>query len=123
VAEPALPSARYEHTDVTFRFLACGAGTVLAALLLTTFGVMWLFPTSVQDRRIPSPLPTYPSPRLQENPAADLRRFTAQELERLNSVGWVDQEHGIVHIPIDEAMRRIADQGIPDWPTSSGGKP
>lgn len=123
MAEPALPSARYEHTDVKFRFLACGAGIVLTALLLTTFGVMWLFPTSVHDRRIPSPLPVYPAPRLQTDPAADLRRFTAQELARLNSAGWTDQDHGIVHIPIHEAMRRVADQGIPDWPTSSGAKP
>ena len=30
MAEPALPPARYEPADVTFRFLLCGAGVVLA---------------------------------------------------------------------------------------------
>jgi hypothetical protein len=123
MAEPALPPARHEQTDVTFRFLLCGAGVVLATLLLCTFGVMWLYPTSVQDRRLTSALPIYPAPRLQSDPSADLRHFTAQELSRLNSVGWVDKSHGIVHIPIDEAMRRVAAQGITDWPAGSGGKP
>lgn len=123
MAEPALPPARYEQADVTFRFLLCGAGVVLGTVLLCTFGVMWLFPTTVQDRRLTTALPVYPAPRLQADPAADLQRFTAQELSRLNSVGWVDKGHGIVHIPIKDAMRRIAVQGIPDWPTASGGKP
>jgi len=123
MAEPALPPARYEQSDVTFRFLLCGAGVVLCTILLCAFGVMWLFPGAVQDRRLPSPLPIYPAPRLQANPAADLQRFTATELSRLNSVGWADKSRGIVHIPIDEAMGRIAAQGIPDWPASSGNRP
>jgi hypothetical protein len=123
MAEPALPPARYEQSDVTFRFLLCGAAVVLNTILLCAFGVMWLYPTAVQDRRLTSALPVYPVPRLQSDPAADLQRFTAQELSRLNSVGWVDKSHGVVHIPIDEAMRRVAAQGIRDWPVASGGKP
>ncbi len=123
MAEPALPPARYEPSDVTFRFLACGAGVVIATILLCVLGVMWMYPNAVQDRRIPSALPVYPAPRLQSDPAADLRRFTAKELSRLNSVGWVDKSHGIVHIPIDQAMQKVAAQGIPDWPTPPGSKP
>lgn len=122
VAEPAVPPARYEHTDVTFRFLLSGAFLVLGTILLCTFGVMWLYPSAVQDRRIPTPLPVYPAPQLQADPAKDLQHFTAEELARLNSVGWVDKGHGIVHIPIDDAMRRVAAQGIPAWPSSTGGK-
>ena len=53
----------------------------------------------------------------QANPPADLRAFLAQEHARLDGTGWVDQAHGIAHIPIDDAMRRIAHDGIPDWPT------
>lgn len=123
MVEHALPPARYEHTDVTFRFLLCGAGVVLTTILFSMFGVMWLYPSIVQDHRLTSTLPVYPTPRLQTDPAADLKRFLAGELSRLNSVGWVDKGSGIVHIPIDEAMRRVAAQGIPDWPASSGGKP
>jgi hypothetical protein len=122
MAEPALPPAQYEPADVTFRFLLCGAGTVLGTIVLCIFAVMWLYPTAVQDRRLSAALPVYPTPRLQADPTKDLQRFTAQELSRLNSAGWVDKSRGIVHIPIDEAMRRLAAQGIPDWTEVSGGK-
>lgn len=123
MAEPALPPPRYEPSDVSFRFLACGAGVVIASILLCTLGVVWIYPDSVRDRRIPSELPVYPAPGLQSNPPAELRRFTAEELSRLNSAGWVDKNQGIAHIPIDEAMQRIAAQGIPDWPASLGSGP
>ena len=32
--------------------------------------------------------------------------------ERLEGYGWVDEAAGIVHIPIDEAIRHLADQGV-----------
>ena len=95
MAEPAIPPAQYEPADVTFRFLLCGAGVVLGTILLCTFGVMVLYPTAMQDRRLTTALPVYPPPRLQADPAADLQRFTAQELSRLNSAGWVDKTRGI----------------------------
>jgi hypothetical protein len=34
----------------------------------------------------------------------------------LNSAGWVDKPHGIAHIPIEDAMREVAAQGIAGWP-------
>jgi hypothetical protein len=40
-----------------------------------------------------------------------LSRFRASERRHLSSYGWVDRERGIVHIPIEEAMRRIAGEG------------
>ncbi|MBV9118589.1 MAG: hypothetical protein JOY63_14640, partial [Acetobacteraceae bacterium] len=39
-----------------------------------------------------------------------------QELDRLNSLGWVDRAKGLVHVPIDQAMRMVAKEGIKDWP-------
>jgi hypothetical protein len=114
MAEPTLPPARHEPRDVTFQQLLTGfvatLGVVLACMLL----VMAIYPAILVDRRLPTPPPAYPEPRLQAAPASDLQRFVASELARLNSAG-----DG--HIPIDEAMRRIAKQGIPDWPTQ--GKP
>jgi hypothetical protein len=116
MAESGLPSPGYEPTDVTFRLLLSGACLVLGVILICAFGVMWLYPSAQQDRRLTGPLPAYPAPRLQSNPAADLLAFEKQERSQLNSYGWVDKQKGIVRIPIDEAMRRIAAQGIPDWP-------
>ena len=33
------------------------------------------------------------------------------ELDRLNHYGWVDQSHGVVHIPIQRAMEIVAQEG------------
>jgi hypothetical protein len=123
MAEPILPPARYETADVTFRFVLFGAAGVLTMILLCTFAVMWLYPSAIQDRRIPSVLPVYPAPRLEANPQAVLKRFQAEELSSLNSTGWIDKDLGIAHIPIDEAMQQIAQKGIADWPASSATGP
>jgi len=123
MAEPTPSPARYEPADVTFGFLLTGAVGVLTAVALCAGFVIWLYPDATQDHRLASPLPVYPAPRLQASPHNDLVQFTAAELKRLNSTGWVDKQHGIVHIPIDDAMRRIAQQGIADWPRPAGGKP
>ncbi len=78
--------------------------------------VRWIYPGSAIDRRLPTAPPVFPSPRLQADPQADMQHFLATELARLNSGGWDDQANGVGHIPIDDAMRRIAASGIADWP-------
>jgi hypothetical protein len=123
MAEETLPPAGYEREDVTFGFMLCGAISVLGLILVCTFLVMWLYPSAKQDRRFPSALPAYPVPRLQTDPHADLLRLRAGQMAQLNGTGWIDKGKGIVHIPIDAAMQRIAQQGIPDWPAPAGGKP
>jgi hypothetical protein len=52
-------------------------------------------------------------PLLQQNPAGDLERLQASQQTILNSYGWVDQQQGTVHIPIDEAMKRVLEKGLP----------
>jgi hypothetical protein len=54
---------------------------------------------------------------LQSDPGADWRAFHAEEMRRLNSVGWQDRAAQTVHIPIDQAMRAVAAEGIQGWPT------
>ena len=114
--EPILPPARYEHTDVSPRAALIAFPAILVGLLLSVLLVLWIYPGSAVDRRLPSPIPQYPSPRLQSDPAADMRGFREAELARLHSAGWDDQANGLGHIPINDAMRRIAASGIPDWP-------
>ncbi len=38
----------------------------------------------------------------------ELRSLRAQQLEQLNSYGYVDQAAGAVHIPVERAMQLIA---------------
>jgi hypothetical protein len=62
----------------------------------------------------PSPLPEAlipvepPAPRLQVSPETDLQTLRRENQERLASWGWVDKGAGIAHMPIDEAIARLA---------------
>lgn len=40
-------------------------------------------------------------------PNLDVKMVKAQQLELLNSYGWVDREQGVVRIPIDRAMELV----------------
>jgi hypothetical protein len=84
-----------------------------------------LFPGRTVDRTMHLPLSRYPAPELQVNPREDMARFRAAQLKWLNSSGWIDRGHGVTHIPIEEAMREVAAEGIADWPalSSSAGAP
>lgn len=70
------------------------------------------------DTRIvtPASIQRFPEPRLEDNERTELNDFRYQEEEKLNSYGWVDQNAGVVHIPIDEAMKLVAQRGLPTTP-------
>jgi hypothetical protein len=46
-------------------------------------------------------------------PAVERIAIQATQESQLNSYGWVDQQTGIAHIPIDEAMKLIVENGVP----------
>ena len=43
-------------------------------------------------------------------PVADMERMISDTNAVLNNYGWVDQQKGIVHIPIEEAKKRVLGQ-------------
>jgi len=49
-----------------------------------------------------------PEPRLESSPNSNLVRYRAWEDSILTGYGWEDREKGIVHIPVDRAMEKIA---------------
>ena len=54
-----------------------------------------------------------PAPRLQVAPLQDLGHYLAGQDRELNSYGWVDRKAGMVRIPIDRAMDRLLQKGLP----------
>ncbi len=122
MVEKALPAARHEPNDVGGTFIWAGASLVLGTVVFLALLVLWLFPDAMTDRTLHLPLPLYPDPQLQPSPRDDMAHFYGQEMQWLNSTGWVDKAHGIVHIPIADAMRQVAQTGIPGWPTAMPGK-
>ena len=66
------------------------------------------FPLAVNRE---APLPA--APRLQQFPRNEIYEFRLKEEAELHGYGWVDKNAGVVHIPIEEAMRRVLEQGLP----------
>jgi hypothetical protein len=115
-----LPPVLREKNDIGLRFmfmLLAGIGLCLMLMLATAY---LLFPHELKDQRFAQPFPQFPAPVLQPNPPADMQTFYQQEMQQLNSAGWIDKAAGTVHIPIDQAMRAVASEGIPGWPTAAG---
>ena len=63
----------------------------------------------------------FPLPRLETNERGQLYDQRIKEEEILNSYGWVDQNAGVAHIPIDRAMQIVAQRGLPTAPPSTAG--
>jgi hypothetical protein len=121
---PAHPEIRYEKSDARAGPIIV-LGVLLAVLgLIVQASAGWLFDclkereqqkyqplpslAAKERARLPRDLDKIPQPRLQESEPVDLAKLRRAEDSLLNSYGWVDREKGIVHIPIDEAMRRLA---------------
>jgi hypothetical protein len=111
-----LDLARHEPADVGRRFIWAGSALVLVSVFILGLIVLWLYPGATTDRTLRLPLPRYPDPQLQLNPAADMARFRDEEKRQLNGAGWVDKANRVAHIPIADAMRKIAQESIPGWP-------
>ena len=118
-----------ETTDVNVRAIV-QFGVGLLALGAVVYLVVWLFFGFLSNRasrasaQLAYPLAAGqqdrvpPEPRLQTNPRADLREMRESEDKRLDSYGWVDRNAGIVHIPIDDAIKLTLQRGLPSRPAT-----
>jgi len=55
----------------------------------------------------------FPAPQLEINERTELNDIRRREETILSTYGWVDQNAGTVHIPIDRAMDLLAQRGLP----------
>jgi hypothetical protein len=116
------PGSTYEHTDASIgiivRFLVwlavsavvvhVGLGFIYTALINRSMetGEQRYPLAATQPERLP------PAPRLQQFPANELYQFRIGEEGLLRGYGWMNREAGVVHIPIEEAMRLTVERGL-----------
>ncbi len=109
------PKVAFEPTDwrlapVAFVYV----GTILL-LIVSCFVLIVAYPHALPDVgrsvRIEPP-----GPRLQTDPEGDLQQFRTEEEKRLNSFYWIDKQKGVVHIPIEQAMKKLATSGFDGFP-------
>lgn len=115
------PTHDHERTDAHVRpvalFLVFMFACVLAAYGIIT--VLFEYFTQRQVSKYGNPVEfSSPggesgAPQLQVVPGLDLRGIRAEEAAQLDEYGWVDQRQGLVHVPIEEAIVMLLEQGVP----------
>jgi hypothetical protein len=55
----------------------------------------------------------FPAPQLEINERTELNDIRLREENTLSTYGWVDQNAGTVHIPIERAMDLLVQRGLP----------
>jgi len=127
--QPHHDDVAHEASDVNFRAIV-QFGVGLLVLGAVVYLVVWLFFGFLSERasrasgQLAYPLAAGqqdrvpPEPRLQTNPRADLRELRESEDKRLDSYGWVDRNAGIVHIPIEDAIKLTLQRGLPSRPAT-----
>jgi hypothetical protein len=109
------PKTAFEPTDWSIAPVAWIYVGTAALLIVSAFVLMAAYPNALGDvGRTVRIAP--PGPRLQTSPERDLQQFRAEEDKRLNTYYWIDKQKGSVHIPIDEAMKKVVNTGIPGFP-------
>jgi len=90
---------RYDDPNVPASAVVGLVGAVLLFVIIV--GLQALF-YRMQDAEV--------AEKVYSQPYEELRQLDADQLEQLNSYGWVDQQAGTVHIPIDRAMELVAQE-------------
>jgi hypothetical protein len=120
MSEPAPPAAAnpetaFEPSDWAIRPVALALLGILFVVVIAVAVLAIEFATATSDVYRPLTV-RMAEPRLQTNPAADLTGLRAREDRDLTAYYWVDRDKGIVHIPIEEAMKQIVARGLDGFP-------
>ncbi len=135
----------HEETDVNVRALIWFMVIFIVFAAVTHFGLFMLFRfyrniergaaanAPISAVAMPRGADVPPAPRLQpfpnrmpnndvmppthSTPVVDMADMRASEDQRLETYGWVDKQHGVVHIPIEQAKKLALQSGA--YPLSS----
>jgi len=132
-AEPVHDTVSFETRDVKARtiygYLIVLGVAVLLSYVVCIFILHALDKMAAQSDTPPPPVREQmgkdyhtmpPEPRLQgvpghlTDPQLDLRMKNEADTEANEKAGWIDQNSGIAQIPVQDAMKIIAEKGLPD---------
>jgi len=108
-ADRALPD-RLEPDSTRPKLLLAIAGAALVLLAIAFGLVLWFYSAEVPAHG-PTVPKVFPSPRLVQDETAWLHRAETEQQSRLQGYRWIDRAKGLIAIPIEEAMHRIAAKG------------
>lgn len=120
--EPDNERKGFEESDIqAWNVVLVGAGVLGGTLIALIIAALWAShlqhdrvvssPPALPIQAYGNPLP--PQPQLRAHPAEDLKTLRARESQKINTYRWINQANGQVAIPIDLAMKLLAQRGIP----------
>lgn len=133
--EPRHPDVSYEKSDVRATTIYWYLGALAVSVILSYVVCVFVLRSTTKiahDFDTPPPaireemgsayesMP--PEPRLQgvpghsSDPQADLRQKIELDTVANEKLGWIDQSAGIAQIPVQDAMKIIAEKGLPAQP-------
>jgi hypothetical protein len=116
----------YERSDADVRSLLKFGASLLTILIIVLISMKSMFFYFARSQKLGPPASPFeevrvlpPQPRLQVQPRIDLQTYCEDQLEQLNTYGWVDPHNEVVRIPVDRAMDLIVQRGLPARPAAS----
>lgn len=129
---PVHDTVAFEEKDVKASTIYVYLSVLAAAVILAYVASVFIFRATVslaeKSDTPPPPVrqemgsnynPLPPEPRLQgvpghlNDPQLDLRTKIQQDVQANQTAGWIDKNRGIAQIPVSDAMRIIAEKGLP----------
>ena len=113
------PGAGYERRDANLRGVLEFGFWLAMVLLITLVGIRWTYHYFARTQPVGPPASPFtnvreipPGPLLQAAPHADLQTYCEAQ-QQVNTYGWVDQQQGVVRLPVDRAMDLLLERGLP----------
>jgi hypothetical protein len=114
------PDTEFESRDLALRAIGMAALGLLFLIGVSPVALLFGFPGIGTDvNRTLHVLP--PQPRLQIDPARDLREELSHQRTLLRTYGWVDRGRQIARVPVTVAMEQLASTGIDGFPKPAPG--
>ncbi|HUP58907.1 MAG TPA: hypothetical protein VNA69_00660 [Thermoanaerobaculia bacterium] len=136
------PETHHESSDVPIRPLwwAVIIFIIFAAVTHLVLGFMYKAMKEAEQKRMPpaqtrvalpananvpqnqpllQPFPQKGVAPQASTPVTDLDEMRRREHERLTTYGWVDKQHGVVHIPIEVAKEKLWRADVSSAPPSA----
>ncbi|MEP7060864.1 MAG: hypothetical protein ABI881_00565 [Betaproteobacteria bacterium] len=108
MADPPNRRMSQEPNAVDVRRVTIAAACLVAVVALCIVASVLLSRQFSRGNVQPHSLPDTGTVALEPAPGPELARFRAEKSAMLEGYRWIDRAHGVAHIPIDEAMRIVA---------------
>ncbi|HYL74230.1 MAG TPA: hypothetical protein VEU96_08485 [Bryobacteraceae bacterium] len=110
--------AGHEHSEISVRTVVVSLIVLLTGTFMVCLLVVGIFRYFHTENKVAQTAKDWKQqipaePRVEEHPWEQLITVRAREDHVLSSYAWIDRKEGTVRIPIDQAIEKLAQQGLP----------